>query len=206
MTSEPLTTPQLTEYEPDRASGPDVREGHSLGDLARFVLQGLFNLVITHLPGHWLRQVWLRMLGARIGAGSIIFRGTTVFGAEYLRLGERVHVGFRVVLDARGGITIADDVNISSDSQLLTARHAIHSPDFEREVAPIMIEDHVWVATRSIILAGVSVARGAVVAAGGVAARDVPPSTVVAGVPAKPIGQRRGDLGYRLVARRPPLY
>jgi putative colanic acid biosynthesis acetyltransferase WcaF len=206
MMSEPLTNPQLTEVQSDRAKHPAGSEGHSLSDLARFLLQGLFNVIITQLPGHWLRQGWLRMLGTEIGDGSIIFRGTTVFGAEHLRLGERVQVGFRVVLDARGGITVGDDVNISSDSQLLTAKHAIHSPGFEREVAPILIEDHAWAATRSMVLAGVTVARGAVIAAGGVATRDVPASTVVAGVPAKPIQERRGELGYRLVARRPPLY
>ncbi len=174
--------------------------------LARFILQALFNLVVTQLPGHWLRQLWLRLLGSEIGDGSIVFRGVTVLGAGNLRLGERVHVGFRVVLDARGGITVADDVNISSDSQLLTAKHDPHSPSFERQVAPVVIESHVWVATRAMVLAGVTLGRGAVVAAGSVVTRDVAPSTIVGGVPAKPIGPRHSDLTYRLVARRPPLY
>jgi putative colanic acid biosynthesis acetyltransferase WcaF len=163
-------------------------------------------MVITHLPGHWLRQTWLRLLGVRIGAGTIIFRGTTIFGAEKLRLGERVHVGFRAVLDARGGITVADDVNLSSDVQVLTAEHNVHSPDFERRVAPVAIERHAWVATRAMVLPGVTVRHGGVVAAGGVAARDVPDNTIVGGVPARPIGQRDADLTYQLFARRPPLY
>jgi putative colanic acid biosynthesis acetyltransferase WcaF len=170
------------------------------------VLQALFNLVITQLPGHRLRQMWLRGLGAKIGAGSILFRGITVFGAERLRIGERVHVGFRVVLDARGGITVGDDVDISSDSQLLTASHNVRSPWFERQVAAVAIESHTWIATRAIILAGVTLGRGAVAAAGSVVTRDVAACTVVAGVPATPIGSRRSDLSYRLVARRPPLY
>ncbi|MBV8956616.1 MAG: acyltransferase [Solirubrobacterales bacterium] len=178
----------------------------SPGAIVQFLLQALFNLLITHLPGHWLRLLWLRLLGVRIGSGTIIFRGTTVFGARELQLGERVHVGFRVVLDARGGIRVGEDVNISSDVQLLTARHAVHSPEFEREVAPIVIEDHVWVATRAMVLAGVKAARGAVIAAGAIATRDVPELTVVAGVPATATGSRRSDLSYRLVARRPPLY
>jgi putative colanic acid biosynthesis acetyltransferase WcaF len=175
--------------------------------LIRFVAQGLFNLLITQLPGHWLRLAWLRALGARVGRGVCVFRGTTVIGAQHLVLSDRVQVGFRVVLDARGGLTIAEDVLVSSDSQFLTARHDVGSPGFEREVAPIEIGDHAWIATRAMVLAGVSVGRGAVVAAGGVATRDVPPLAIVGGVPAKFVAERTGALDYRLdVSLRPPLY
>ncbi|MDJ1501457.1 acyltransferase [Xanthocytophaga agilis] len=53
--------------------------------------------------------------------------------------------------------------------------------------APIIIEDDVWIATRAIILKGVTIGRGSVIAAGAVVSKDVEPYTVVAGVPAKPI-------------------
>lgn len=171
-----------------------------------FLGQALFNLIVTHLPGHWLRQAWLRALGAQIGVGSILFRGLEVIGAQNLWLGDRVHVGFRVVLDARGGIHVDNDVTISSDSQLLTAKHDVQSDGFERVVAPIRIESHAWVATRVLVLAGVTLGRGAVAAAGAVVTRDVDPSTIVAGVPARPTGSRRADLTYHLALRRPPLY
>ena len=174
--------------------------------LARFLAQGLFNLLVTQLPGHWLRLGWLRALGADIGRGVCVFRGTTVIGAEHLVLGDRAQVGFRVVLDARGGLTVAEDVLLSSDTQLITANHNVASPDFERQVAPIVIADHAWIATRAIVLAGVTIGRGAVVAAGAVATRDVAPAVIVGGVPAGPIGERSGGLDYRLEGRRPPLY
>jgi putative colanic acid biosynthesis acetyltransferase WcaF len=179
---------------------------HVLPRLPRFLAQAVFNLLITHLPGHRLRLGWLRALGTTIGSGTIVFRGTTVIGAEHLVLGERVQVGFRVVLDARGGLTVAEDVLLSSDSQFLTANHNIASDDFERQVAPIVIADHAWIATRAIVLAGVTVGRGAVVAAGGVATRDVAPLAIVGGVPARHLGERTGGLDYRLDVRRPPLY
>ncbi len=174
--------------------------------LLRFLAQAKFNLLITHLPGHWLRLAWLRALGARLGGGVTVFRGTTVLGAEHLELGDRVQVGFRVVLDARGGLTVGDDVLLSSDTQLLTANHNVDSGAFERQVAPIVIADHAWVATRAIVLAGVSIGRGAVVTAGGVATRDVATRQIVGGVPARPVGERKGGLEYRLGGRRPPLY
>lgn len=174
--------------------------------LARFLAQALFNLMITHLPGHQLRLAWLRGLGAEVGRGVCVFRGTTVIGAEHLVLGDRTQVGFRVVLDARGGLRVAEDVLLSSDTQLLTANHNLASDDFERQVSPIVIADHAWVATRAVVLAGVTVGRGAVVAAGAVASRDVAPQHIVAGVPARSVGTRPGGLGYRLDVRRPPLY
>jgi putative colanic acid biosynthesis acetyltransferase WcaF len=191
---------------PTELTRPPVEQAGFLIRLARFLAQAIFNLVITHLPGHWLRLAWLRWLGASLGRGTIVFRGTTVLGAQRLVLADRVQVGFRVVLDARGGLTVAEDVLLSSDCQLITANHNVDSPDFERQVAPITIGDHAWVATRAMVLAGVTVGRGAVVAAGGVATRDVAPLTIVGGVPARPIGERSGGMDYRLDARRPPLY
>lgn len=61
----------------------------------------------------------------------------------------------------------------------------------------IEIEDYVWIATRAIILKGVKIGKGAVVAAGSVVTKDVPPYTVVAGVPAKPIKQLNAKIEFK---------
>jgi acetyltransferase-like isoleucine patch superfamily enzyme len=174
--------------------------------LLRFLAQAVFNLLITHLPGHGLRLAWLRALGGGLGRGVTVFRGTTVLGAQHLELGDRVQVGFRVVIDARGGLTVGQDVLLSSDCQLLTANHNVDSAAFERQVAPIAIADHAWVATRAMVLAGVTIGRGGVVAAGGVASRDVAAREIVGGVPARRVAKRTGGLDYHLGGLRPPLY
>ena len=54
---------------------------------------------------------------------------------------------------------------------------------------PIVVGDHVWIGMNAIILPGVTIGRGAVIAAGAVVSKDVPPMTVVGGVPAKPLRQ-----------------
>ncbi|WP_370630610.1 DapH/DapD/GlmU-related protein [Mucilaginibacter sp. 21P] len=79
-----------------------------------------------------------------------------------------------------------------------TLHHDYNSPDFAQAGAPVVIEDYAWVCSRAIILPGVTIGRGAVVAAGAVVTRDVAPYTVVGGTPAKKIADRNPDLVYNL--------
>jgi putative colanic acid biosynthesis acetyltransferase WcaF len=183
-------------------SPPEV-ETRSARRKLRSLAEVLFNMYGTHIPVHRVRLAWLRLIGARLGARTTILRGTTVLGANRLRAGARCSVGWRCYLDARGGITLGDDVVISSDAQIITADHNCSSPHFEPRYAPVVVESYAWLATRSLVLKGVTVYRAGVVAAGGVATRDVEAGTIVGGVPAKPIGAREGTLAYSAEFRVP---
>jgi len=77
----------------------------------------------------------------------------------------------------------------------------MQDPLFPEAFAPITICDYVWLGSRAMVLPGVTVGEGAVIAAGAVVTKDVDPYTVVGGVPARPIGTRRQDLGYELTYR-----
>jgi acetyltransferase-like isoleucine patch superfamily enzyme len=147
-------------------------------------------MVGTHIPSRRIRRWWLQALGAQLGPNTAIFRGTTILSPKNLALGSNSTVGWRCVLDARGGITIGENVSIASDTQLITADHDIHAQDFAARLAPIVVHDHAWLATRSLVLKGVTVGRGGVVAAGAVVVRDVPALTVVGGCPARRIDIR----------------
>ncbi|MOA44598.1 Maltose O-acetyltransferase [compost metagenome] len=109
--------------------------------------------------------------------------------------GTTIDQGVR--LDGRGGLTIGSGVSVAPDVYLLSADHDPQSTDFAGRTAPVTIEDQAWIGTRAMVLPGVTVGRGAVVAAGAVVTRDVAPYTIVGGVPARLIGQRREDLSYR---------
>jgi maltose O-acetyltransferase len=77
-----------------------------------------------------------------------------------------------------------------------TLGHDIHD-DFHRDKgSPVTIEDYVWIGHRAIIMPGVTIGRGAVVAAGAVVTKSIPAMSIVAGVPAKIIGQRQSVLSY----------
>jgi len=164
-----------------------------------------FNGIGTHIPSHRIRQAWLRHLGAEIGERCAIFRGTTVLEPQNLRLGSGIVVGERCLLDASGGeIFIEDNVNISSDVVVMTADHDIQSSSFEPRGGPVHVGSRAWLATRSMVLRGVEVGEGAVVAAGAVVVGNVAPFTLVGGVPAEVLGERTHELTYD-IDHRPPF-
>ncbi len=138
------------------------------------------------------------MLGASIGRDVAIFRGTTILDPANLTIGDNCAIGWRCVLDARGGITIGRNVNISSDVQLITADHDPDARDFRARLAPIAIESRSWLATGVIVLKGVTVHEGAIAAAGATVVGDVDAFTIVGGVPARVIGKRTQDLDYEI--------
>ena len=169
------------------------QEGVTRYQRARNYLAGLFyNSVVTHIPFHAVRQGYLRLFGATIGEDSTIMRGTNVLDIEYLTIGNRTCIGFRCLLDCRGGLAIGDDVVIASDTHIVCAAHDLNHPDFVGIAIPVVIEDYVWIASRAMILPS-HIRRGAVVAAHAVVNRDVGELEIVGGVPAKIVGKRNPD-------------
>lgn len=163
-----------------------------------FVLETVFNRLVTHVPVRRLRRWWLGLAGAVVDPSATVFCGVQVINARGLRIGARASVGSRTYLDARGGIEMEHDVNIGSDSHILTADHDLQSPGFEERYSPVRLADHATLGTRTLVLRGVTVGPGGAAAAGAVVNRDVAPGTIVGGVPARPIGTRPADLDYRV--------
>jgi acetyltransferase-like isoleucine patch superfamily enzyme len=89
-------------------------------------------------------------------------------------------------------------VSIGPEAALLTLGHDPRSPTFADRGGPVSVGDRAWIGFRAIVLPGVTIGEGAVVGAGGVVSRDVPPFTIVAGNPARPIGSRPADISYAL--------
>ncbi|MFN8710810.1 MAG: acyltransferase, partial [Planctomyces sp.] len=90
------------------------------------------------------------------------------------------------------------NISIGPEASILSLGHDPQSPSFEDVGGDITIGDRVWIGYRALIMPGVNIGEGAVVAAGAVVTRDVEPYTIVAGVPAKKIGDRSRDLSYEL--------
>lgn len=161
---------------------------------------------VGNLPSHHLRRFFYRLAGVEIGAGSTIHMRARLYDPRHLVIGQDTIIGEQATLDARrqltasqGGITIGDHVAIASQVMIWTSKHDLGSPDFAPREAPVVIEDYVFIGPRAIILPGVRIGRGAVVAAGAVVTKSVPTGVVVAGVPAREIGPRASQAWhYRL--------
>lgn len=140
-----------------------------------------------------------RRLGVRIGPGSTILMTTEMHHAKGLSIGANTIINQHCYLDGRGGLRIGQNVNISSHVVLVAGSHEVQDGEKFMGVAkPIIIEDYVWLCTRVTILPGVTVGYGAVVAAGAVVTKSVEQYSIVAGVPARKIGERTKDLRYSL--------
>lgn len=162
-------------------------------------LQLFIAFVVGRIPNHVLRLlVYRRILKIRIGANSSFHWRAAFFSPQRLNIGANSIIGNDAFLDARRGIDIGDNVNIGGHVQIFTLEHDPQDSEFGIKGGPVSIGDRCYIATRSIILPGVRIGEGAVVAAGAVVTKDVPEFTIVAGVPARKIGDRSRDLTYQL--------
>jgi len=153
-------------------------------------------LLIAILPSHHLRRWLLKAAGLKIGKQSVIYSGAEIREPWRIKIGSYVAVGNGAVLDGRGGLTIHDRVNMSSEVMLWTMQHDHRARDFKVYAKPIVLEEYVWLGPRVIVLPGVTVATGCVVGAGAVVTHSTEPFGVYAGIPAKRIGERTHDLDY----------
>lgn len=161
------------------------------------------NCLVLRMPSCRLRHwYYKRFMKFRLGKGTAVLMGCTFDSQGGLVTGHNVIVNARCRLDTRGGITLGHNVSVSQEVVILTADHDMNSPSFAYRTKPVVIQDYAWIGTRASILPGVTIGKGAVVAAGAVVAKDVAPYTVVGGVPAKPIGNRAQVLSYTLQHNR----
>lgn len=132
------------------------------------------------------------MLGSDVNLNRGVYLGG--FGKR-LRIGDRTQVNRGAAIDCRGDVDIGSDVLIGPGAQLIAYQHNFSIKDSPINtqgfvLAPIVIEDDVWIGANAVILAGVSLGKGSVVGAGAVVTASFPPYSIVAGVPARLIGTR----------------
>lgn len=172
------------------------------------------NHVVAHVPSFTFRRLWYQhALGIRFGRHASVFMGVYMWfhgGPREIRrqgvaIGENSRINRACTLDVRSGMTIGDNVSISPEVMFVVGSHDVNDPTFPpMGTEPVSIGDHVFIGSRAMILGGVTVGRGAVIAAGAVVTKNVPPMTIVAGVPAKPVGVRDpGATAYELDGQLP---
>lgn len=157
-------------------------------------LENLGWTVLDLLPP-MVRNLAFRILLGSYGKGSMIDYHT------YIRYMSKVQIGSRTTIN-RGcrllgsyhyknvKIIIGDHVAIAPEVCILAAGHDHTKRSLPNTAGSVAIGNDVWVGARSIILQGVTIGDGAVIAAGSVVTRDIPPYSIAAGVPARVIKER----------------
>lgn len=171
-----------------------------------FVDFGLLLLrIVGCIPSHLVRKFCYRLVGIKIGKGSAIHTGARFFSPHNIVIGDDSIVGSDVFLDGRASLKIGSHVDIASEVMIYNSEHDINDPEFRAIESPVEIGDYVFVGPRAIILPGIKIGNGAIIAAGAVVTKDVGFGKVVGGIPAKEISERKlKNYSYKL--GRPRLF
>ena len=160
-----------------------------------FLQQLLFCLPRYRLLG-FFKKCFLMLNGAKVGKRCVFYPGVWIAPGRNLILGDDVDLALGVILTTSGGITIGDRTLVGYRAQIISANHVI--PESRGRIygsghdkKPVNIGADVWIGANSLILPGVSIGEGAIIAGGSVVSSDVEPYTIVGGVPAKLIRTRQ---------------
>jgi len=161
--------------------------------LRLFLGRGLASLIPHHVGGR-VRVSLLRLAGLRIGSGTIMAGAPTITGGRdlyrLLSIGRGCWFNLGCILDVHAELKIGDGVQLGQEVLIITNSHRIGTASRRSgavEALPVQIGNGAWLGARALLLPGVTIGEGAVVAAGAVVTKDVPPYVVVGGVPARQI-------------------
>ncbi|MEO6283038.1 MAG: acyltransferase [Dyadobacter sp.] len=172
--------------------------------LLRFVkplILYFYNVLFTRIPFANIRLIFARFY-VTLGSKSNILPNVRFLSSSLNKsqiiIGDNCIVNPDCILDGRNGtIRIHNNVDIGRGTWIFTLEHNPHSDYHETQSGDVVIEENVWIASRVIILPGVTIGRGSVIACGAVVTKDIPPMSIAGGVPAKVIGTRNSKLLYK---------
>lgn len=168
------------------------------------LLMFIWRLIFRLCPGYWVRNMYFKhLLKNEIGCRSSIHHGLDIYCIGGIKIGESTTINKYVDLDGRGGLSIGNNVSISAYVKIITASHDPNTSGFEYVTKPVRIEDYVWIGTGALVLPGVTLGVGSVVASGSIVTKDVEPYSIVAGNPARKLGDRKRNLAYSPFWRPP---
>ena len=136
------------------------------------------------------RIFFLRLFGASIGKGVRIKPGVNIKYPWKLNVGDFCWIGENVWIDNLAPVAMGNNVCVSQGAMLLTGNHDFNKAQFDLKVAPINLEDGVWIGAQSVVCPGVSVLSHAVLAVKSVATSDLQPFSIYQGNPAMKVKER----------------
>ena len=174
-----------------------IRSSYFFKFVKGIIFEQILNNILPCIPFWNIRRIYLRSIGINVGKETFISKDTYFMSPRLFSIGDNSDINRECLLDARGGLIIGNNVSISHRVNIVTGSHKINSPNFTEIDKKVTIEDYVWLGIGCTILPGVTIGKGAVVCAGAVVTKNVPPFSIVAGIPAIKINERRKDISYK---------
>jgi len=164
------------------------------------IIQQIINLI------RFCRKLYWRKILKNCGENFVCCSGVKIHGARYTSVGNDVRIGEKSYIQAKGGLTIGDNVKIGPQVLIWTSYHNYYAPeklpyDHKEINRPVTINDNVWIGTRAAIIPGVTIGEGAVIGMCSVVTKDVPPCAVVGGNPAKVLKYRDIEVYNKLSSK-----
>lgn len=154
---------------------------------------------VCQLPrgtGNWVRSRALPGYFAKFGRNTVIQERFRVTNPEKVSIGSHCSFAAAVFLTGGGGITIGDYVGLGPDVKIWSVNHRYDDPETPwmlqgYEHHAVVIEDDVWIGASCFVMPGTTIGRGAILSAGTVLMKSVPPYAIVAGNPGRVVGWRK---------------
>ena len=150
----------------------------------------LFLKYVGFIPCHFIRKFFYILSGLNMPLDSNIYMGANFFNPSGITIGHDSLVGSSCFLDGRAPLTIGNHTSLASEVMIYNDEHSIHDPNYGNSFGPVTIGDYVFIGPRAIILPNIKIGDGAVIAAGAIVTKNIPPYEVWGGVPAKKISDR----------------
>ncbi|ADB38216.1 DapH/DapD/GlmU-related protein [Spirosoma linguale] len=164
----------------------DDPEYYKFGEVVSRAIRLCVTMNATATSVDQVRSQLSTIIGSDIDESTAIFPPFHTNFGQFISLGQNVFINHACSFLDIGGITIEDDVQIGPHVNLTSENHPLDPADRKTLIPrPILIKRNAWIGAGATILPGVTVGENAIVAAGAVVSQDVPPNTVVAGIPAK---------------------
>lgn len=154
---------------------------------------------LGRIPCHAFRKVVLKTVYLMdIHKKVVLYGGFEIRAPWGITIGEGSIIGDESKLDGRNGLKIGKNVNFSTGVWIWTEQHDINDELFEcnNKGGMVTIDDRVWLSARTLVLPGVHISEGAVIAAGAIVTKNCESFTVYGGIPAKIIGKRNNQIRY----------